>query len=70
MSFVGIIDRIEDDMAFILMEEGTIEISVPVQVLRKSNYKAGDPVTLSIDTSGYTKIQQSERRLLHEEEQV
>jgi|GEM_PF-4388052 len=49
MSFVGIIDRIENDFAYIIMQDGLFEISVPINTLKNEEYKEGDFVTVSID---------------------
>ncbi|WHH59936.1 hypothetical protein [Petroclostridium sp. X23] len=51
MGFVGTIDRIENDDAFITVEDGMFEITVPVHVLRVNNYKIGDIITISIHNS-------------------
>ncbi|NLY43524.1 MAG: hypothetical protein GX066_06090 [Clostridiaceae bacterium] len=52
MSFVGVIDRIEDGNAYIIIENGMFEISVPIQLIRDTNYKQGDRVTVKIYKHG------------------
>ncbi|MBZ4645793.1 MAG: hypothetical protein JG777_1282 [Clostridia bacterium] len=52
MSFVGLIDRIENGNAYIVMENGMFEIAIPVRLLKNTNYKEGDLVTVNIRNDG------------------
>lgn len=52
MSFIGIVDRIEDGMAYIVMEDGMFEISVPVKLLKNTQYKEGDSIKILIENNG------------------
>lgn len=45
---LGTIDRIDNGNAYIIVEDGMIEISVPIQALKGNQYKVGDEVTISI----------------------
>ncbi len=51
MNFIGLIDRVEDGQAYIIIQDGMFEISVPLGVLENSHYKAGDWVTVKMDTN-------------------
>ena len=52
MSFVGFIDRIEGDNAYIIIENGMFEISVPAQLIHGTEYKEGDRVIVKIERDG------------------
>ncbi|MDK2799938.1 MAG: hypothetical protein PWP27_922 [Clostridiales bacterium] len=49
MNFIGFIDRIENGNAYIIMQNGMFEISVPLYLLKSNHYKEGDLIKVNIN---------------------
>jgi len=61
MSFVGVVDRIENDLAYIVVQDGLFEISVSLKNLKKERYKEGDFITVILDETGNASLKGEER---------
>jgi len=61
MSFVGVVDRIENDLAYIVVQDGLFEISVSLKNLKKEQYKEGDFITVILDETGNASLKGEER---------